>query len=120
MKRFLAIAAALPLISCTSLESAQVSGNEIAAHGEPIAVIQANAVGLSALLHMVDLVPADLDVSVNRLLVSEAKAMGASKVDLKTAEMLPRHGIFALFTCLLPIPILLCGELSSATGVAVK
>jgi hypothetical protein len=51
---------------------------------------------------------------VNKLLVGEAKAMGASKVDLKSASTTPRHGIFALAGFITGFTS------SSATGVAVK
>ena len=102
------------LVGCTSVESATVSGNEIAANGEAVAVVQANAIGLSAIFHIVDIVQADLDTVVNKLLVAEAKAMGASKVDLKGAATTPRSGIFALFGGIIGFPM------ASANGVAVK
>ena len=70
--------------------------------------------GLTAIFHMVDLVQSDLDTVVNKLLVAEAKAMGASKVDLKGASTTPRHGIFALAGGIL------APTMSSAMGVAVK
>ena len=114
-KAILSAVAASSLVACTSVESAVVSGAEIAANGgEAVAVVQANALGLTAIFHIVDLVQSDLDTVVNKLLVAEAKAMGASKVDLKSAGTTPRHGIFALFGTIIGITS------SSATGVAVK
>jgi hypothetical protein len=115
-KAFIAVVAAVSLgaIGCTSVETATVSGSEIAANGEAVAVIQATALGLTAIFHMVDLVAADLDVVVNKLLVAEAKAMGASKVDLKGAGTTPRHGIFALMGGIIGVPS------AQAMGVAVK
>ena len=97
MKKFIASAlTAASLVGCTSVEHATVSASEIASHGEAVAVIQGTAIGISAIFHIVNIVNADLDVVVNKLLISEAKAMGGSKVDLKSAMPPPRHGIFAL------------------------
>ena len=111
---FVAVLAAITLGACTSVETATVSGSEIAANGEAVAVIQAEAIGLTAIFHMVDLITSDLDTVVNKLLVAEAKAMGASKVDLKGAGTTPRHGIFALFG------FIIGPTMSHAMGVAVK
>ena len=106
--------AAASLVGCTSLEAAQVAGNEIAANGEAVAVVQASAIGLTAIFHIIDIVQADLDTVVNKLLVAEAKAMGASRVDLKGASTTPRSGIFALAGGIIGFPM------ASANGVAVK
>lgn len=103
------------LVACTSVETAVVSGNEVtAAGGEPIAVIQGTALGLTAIFHVIDLVQSDLDTVVNKLLVAEAKAMGASKLDLKGASTTPRHGLYALSGFIIGVTS------SSAMGVAVK
>jgi hypothetical protein len=114
-KAILSAVAASSLVACTSVESAVVSGAEIQANGgEAVAVIQASALGLTAIFHIVDLVQSDLDTVVNKLLVAEAKAMGASKVDLKGAGTTPRHGIYALAGFII-------GPTSSqAVGIAVK
>jgi len=82
--------------------------------GEAVAVIQATSIGWTLIFHIVDIVASDLDQVVNKLLVGEAKAMGASKVDLKGAYTTPRHGIFALVGFLTGFPT------SGAVGVAVK
>ncbi len=114
-KAILSALAATSLVACTSVESAVVSGAEISATGgESVAVVQASALGLTAIFHIVDLVQCDLDTVVNKLLVAEAKAMGASKVDLKSASTTPRHGIFALGGLIIGFPY------STATGIAVK
>ena len=113
-KTILAVLCAALFGACTSVESATVSGSEVAANGEAIAVIQGTALGFSAILYMIDIVSSDLDTVVNKLLVAEAKAMGASKVDLKYATTTPRHGIFALTGLILGFPM------SQAQGVAVK
>ncbi len=106
---------ATSLVACTSVETAVVSGNEIAAEGgEPIAVVQATALGLTAIFHIVDLVQSDLDTVVNKLLVAEAKAMGGNRVQLLTAGTTPRHGLFALSGGIIGVPM------SQATGVVVK
>lgn len=115
MKKLVVAVFAASAIGCTSIESATVAGNDIAANGDAIAVVQATSIGVTALFHMIDLVQSDLDVVVNKMLVSEAKAMGANKVDLKHAWTTPRHGVFQV--C---FPIVLCATVSSATGVAVK
>ncbi|HEX8700324.1 MAG TPA: hypothetical protein VF815_15865 [Myxococcaceae bacterium] len=114
-KAILSAVAASSLVACTSVESAVVSGAEVSANGgEAVAVVQANALGLTAIFHIVDLVQSDLDTVVNKLLVAEAKAMGASKVDLKGAGTTPRHGIFALAGGIIGVTS------SSAMGIAVK
>jgi hypothetical protein len=63
---------------------------------------------------MVDLVKSDLDTVVNKMLVAEAKAMGATKVELKTAKTTPRDGLYALTGLIIGVTS------SSAVGVAVK
>jgi hypothetical protein len=114
-KAILSAVAASSLVACTSVESAVVSGAEVSASGgEAVAVVQANALGLTAIFHIVDLVQSDLDTVVNKLLVAEAKAMGATKVDLKGAGTTPRHGIFALAGGIIGVTS------SSAMGIAVK
>jgi hypothetical protein len=117
MKKALAVLVASTMMACTSVDTATVSSNEIAANGEAVAVIQGTAIGISAILHFVDIIQADMDTAVNKLLVTEAKAMGASRVDLKYAMTTPRNGIWALYTC---PGIILCTPMSVATGVAVK
>ena len=116
MKRsLLGLALAAAVSGCTSVESATVASNEVAANGgEAVAVVQANSIGFTLIFHIVDIVSSDLDQVVNKLLVAEAKAMGASKVDLKGASTTPRHGIFALTGGIVGFPM------SSAVGVAVK
>jgi uncharacterized protein YceK len=112
---FLAVVLAAAVSGCTSVESATVASNEVTATGgEAVAVIQATSLGWTLIFHIVDIVSSDLDQVVNKLLVGEAKAMGASKVDLKSASTTPRHGIFALAGFITGFTS------SSATGVAVK
>jgi len=115
MKSLLAAAGAVwALAGCTSVESVSVNGSDIAANGEAVAVIQASSLGLTFLLNTFEAVPSDLDTVVNKLLISEAKAMGASKVDLKSASTTPRHGIYSLPALLVGVPS------STAVGIAVK
>ncbi len=103
------------LSSCISIESTTISPSDVTAvGGEAVAVVQANSIGFTFLFHIVDIVPSDLDQVVNKLLVGEAKGMGASKIDLKSASTTPRHGIFALSGFILGFPT------SSAVGVVVK
>ena len=114
-KAILAMALAATVTGCTSVESATVAGNEIVGNGgEAVAVVQASSIGLTLIFHIIDLVTSDLDQVVNKLLVVEAKQMGASKVDLKGASTTPRHGIFALTGTLIGFPM------STAMGVAIK
>jgi len=119
-KVFLALGLAAAMTGCTSVESATVGSNEVAATGgEAVAVVQASSLGFTLIFHIVDVVTSDLDEVVNKLLVGEAKAMGATKVDLKSASTTPRHGIFAVFG--LPLGLNIIGfPMSSAVGVAVK
>ena len=97
MKKLLLAALAATTVACTSVESATVPSNEIAADGTPLAVVQGTSVGFSILFNLVNFVQSDLDTVVNKLLVSEAKAMGGTKVQLLDAQTTPRHGIFAVF-----------------------
>jgi hypothetical protein len=117
-KALLALITAGALVSCSSVETASVSGTEIASTGEALAVVQANALGLTAILHMIDLVQSDLDTVVNKLLVAEAKAMGATKVEILSADTTPRHGIY-MMTGMFPL-VLLGVTSSNATGLAIK
>ncbi len=117
-KALLTLVCAASLVGCTSVETATVSGSEVAANGKAIAVVQANSIGITLLFHLVDLVQSDLDVVVNRLLVAEAKAMGATKIDLKSASTTPRHGVFALVG--IPGINLIGIPTATAIGVAVE
>ncbi len=114
MKKFMMVALAACAVGCTSVETATVSSADIASNGEAVAVIQTTSLGFTAIFHIFDIVQSDLEVVVNKLLVAEAKGMGANKVELKSFGTTPRHGIFALTGFLLGFPS------SSATGVAVK
>lgn len=97
MKKLLIAALAATSVACTSVDSATVPSNEIVADGTAIAVVQGTSLGFSALFHIVNFVQSDLDTVVNKLLISEAKAMGGSKVQVLDATTTPRHGIFAVF-----------------------
>jgi hypothetical protein len=123
MNRALVLATAAVLGGCASVESATVSYSEIAAQGgDAVAVIQADALGFTVLFHLVDVVNSDLDVTVNRLLVSEAKQIGASKIELKNFSTTPRHGVYQVlnpFQCF-PLFTLICFPSSRAQGIAVK
>lgn len=116
MKRKLAAVLMAGVISgCTSIESTTVSSAEVTATGgESVAVIQATSLGLTLIFHIIDIVGSNLDQVVNKLLVAEAKQMGASKIDLKSAFTQPRHGLFALAGGIVGVPV------SMATAVAVK
>jgi uncharacterized protein YceK len=119
-KLFLALSLALVASGCTSVETARVAASEFpAAGGEAVGVIQVNTIGFTALFHMVDIVSSDLD-QVTKMLVDEAKGMGASKVDVKGFSTTPRHGIFAVFSTTGTGLNLLSFTFSNATGVAVK
>ena len=118
-KGFLAVLLAAAVSGCTSIESAVVASNEVTSSGgEAIAVVQVTSMGWTLLFDLVDIVVSDLDQVINKLLVGEAKAMGASKVDIKSASTTPRHGIFALVG--FPGINLTSPVFSSAVGIAVK
>jgi hypothetical protein len=112
--------------ACTSVETATVGAGDLAGPGEAMAVIQGQSLGFTALFHYVDLVHSDLDTVVNKLLVAQAKAMGASRVELKTASTTPRSGVFALVGAVpmvdAPAPYLnlLSFTNARAVGVAIK
>lgn len=122
MKKFMMAALAASAVGCTSVESATVSSADVnATGGEAVAVVQATSLGFTALFHMVDIVQSDLEVVVNKLLIAEAKGMGANKVDLKGFSTTPRHGIWAIFSFpSIPGINLLGFPMATATGVAVK
>lgn len=120
MSRLLIVALCVTTFGCASVEHATVIRTEVAAPGDPIAVLQADAFGLSLFLHLVPLVQADLDTVVNKHLVAEAKQMGGTKVEIKSAHQTPTQGIHALLNCLYPIPLLLCAKTAHATGVVIK
>ncbi len=110
----LTVAATVATTGCTSIETGALSDAEFtAAGGSPQGVIQVSSVGFSLFLYFVDVVNSDFD-STNKVLVNEAKGMGATKVELKGANTVPRHGIFSLF-CLLA-----CFPTTQVVGVAVK
>lgn len=119
MKKLLIAALAATSVACTSVESTTVPGNEISANGEAVAVVQGTALGFTALFNLVNFVQADLDTVVNKLLISEAKAMGGSKVELMTVATTPRHGVFAVFG--LPFIINIINfPIAHATGVVLR
>jgi hypothetical protein len=125
MKSFVAITSALALAvsGCTSVDSATVGGNEVTATGgEAVAVLQATTLGFSAIFNLISIVQSDLDQTVNKVLVSEAKNMGATKIDIKTANTTPRHGIFAVLGSAFPalIPFILSFPITQATAIAIK
>jgi hypothetical protein len=106
----------LSLAGCSSVEVARVKEGTLAVpvQGEPIAVIQANSIGFTLFFHAVDVVKSDLDDVINRLLLSEAKAMGANKVQLLRAHTTPRAGVYAFSGIIFGFPE------SEAVGIAVK
>ncbi|MFN0062877.1 MAG: hypothetical protein ACKVPX_10215 [Myxococcaceae bacterium] len=119
----LGVAGLVALSACTSLESATVSTTEVAAEGgDAIAVIQATSLGWTLFFHLIDIVHSDFDNTVNRLLVSEAKAMGASRIDIKDAYTTPRGGFWAVFNPLNcgPVLNLTCFPYTEVTAIAVK
>lgn len=114
MKKSL-LALAMVVCGCTSIESTRVTSSQLVGNGgDAVAVIQVTSIGWTFFFHTVDIVTADLDEVVNKLLVGEAKALGGNKVDLKTATTTPRHGIFRVPGFIFGWPV------TQATGVAVR
>lgn len=101
MKKFVvALVAALSLsalTACSSVESAKVDGSTIASNGEAVAVVQATNLGLYLIFNFVPIFESNLDTVVNKLLVTEAKALGGNKVELMFAWEWPKGGIFQWF-----------------------
>ena len=96
-KFFVAACAAVSLASlfaCSSIESTKVDGSTIASNGEAVAVVQATNIGLTLVFNFVTIFESTLDTSVNKLLVTEAKALGGNKVELMYAMEQPKGGIF--------------------------
>jgi len=115
MKRFLVVLVGAAFLACTSIESTIVASNEIvASEGEAVAVIQANSLGWTFFWHLLTVIESDLNQVVNKMLVAEAKSMGAHKIDLKGAATSPRGGLWGLSAILMGMPS------SSAVGVAIK
>ena len=111
----LLLAAAATLAGCVSIRSAAVSSGEVPpGRGQPVALLQADAVGLTLLFHRLGLVSADPEVLSTRVLLAEAKAMGAARVELKSASSAPTDGVYALYGALLGFPS------TTALGFAVK
>lgn len=119
---FIALALAASVSGCVSVESATVGGNEVVGNGgEAVAVLQVNTIGLSAIFNLISIVQSDIDQVVNRVLVAEAKQMGATKIDIKSVHTTPRHGIFTVLTSAQGIiPFILSFTGSEAVAVAVK
>src|SRR5688572_4687252 len=96
MKKFLvALVAALSItaLACTSVESAKVDAATIASNGDAVAVVQAVSIGLCLIFHFVVITESNLDTVVNKLLVTEAKALGGNKVQLLGAGQMPAGSI---------------------------
>lgn len=110
---------AVSLTGCETVAIAPVSGTEVVAIGEAIAVVQADTYCLTALFHLISFRSGcDLDEVVNKLMVKEAVAMGASRVEIKNAWATPRDTVHRLLG--LPLINLIGITHASATGVAVK
>lgn len=117
----LTAAALFALSGCVSVESTTVGSNEVVATGgEPVAVIQSTTLGWTAIFHLIQIVQGDLDQTINRVLVGEAKTMGATKIELKSVSTTPRKGIFALLGIPAPIPFLLNFTMTQGVAIAVK
>ena len=123
MKKFVvALVAALSLsalTACSSVESAKVDGSTISSNGEAVAVVQATNLGLYLLFNFVPIFESNLDVVVNKLLVTEAKALGGNRVELMMAFEYPKGGIFQWFSPLGGLNIINLSP-AYANGVAVK
>jgi hypothetical protein len=123
MKKFMVAAVAalsITALACTSVESAKVDAATIASNGEAVAVVQATTLGIYILFNFVALVESNLDVAVNKTLVTEAKALGGNKVQLLTTFEYPKGGLFKWFG---PGPFglnILNLSPSFASGIAVK
>ncbi len=113
-KALFAVVVGLSLASCRSIDEAQVISSDVAANGEAIELMQASSIGFTLFLHNVVVVDSSLDQVVNKMLVAEAKAMGAHRVQLVSATTSPRNGIYALPAILVGFPS------SQATGLILK
>ena len=117
MKKLIAAAVAAIALStaCSNVETAKVEAGTIASNGEAVAVIQTTQLGLTAIFHFVTITESSLDVVINKMLVSEAKMLGASKVQLVTVGAQPREGLmFRLMGGIVGMPV------AAAVGIAVK
>jgi hypothetical protein len=100
--------------ACTSIESGVLSDeNFVTDKGAPQGIIQVTQVGFSVFFGLVDVVSTDID-GTTRVLIAEAKAKDATKVEIKTAHTTPRHGVFRVLCALV------CFPTTEVTGVAVK
>ncbi len=121
MKKFLvaAVAALSITAACTSVESAKVDAATISSNGEAVAVVQATTLGIYLIFNFVALVESNLDVAVNKTLVTEAKALGGNKVQLLSVFEYPKGGLFKWFGPIYGLNIVNLSP-SFASGVAVK
>ena len=99
-KFFVAAIAALSItaLACTSVDSAKVDASTIASNGEAVAVVQAVSLGLCLIFHFVPIASNDLDTVINKVLITEAKALGGSKVELLAAGTQPTGSILFQLT----------------------
>jgi hypothetical protein len=105
----------LALLACNTTRNAPVESGDIVANGTPVAVVTASSVGVTLIFHIVGIIDGgDFDTTINKTLVAEAKAVGGNRVQLTTAMMQPRNGIFALAGGILGFPM------AMASGIAVK
>ncbi|MBS1148391.1 MAG: putative lipoprotein [Myxococcaceae bacterium] len=117
MTRTLILAAAVAASSsCASVDWVTVASNEVVTNGgDAMAVFQVSTIGVTAIFHLITIVPGgDLDDSVNKVLVAEAKKIGASKVNLISASTTPRDGFFRVYGTLIGLPT------ATVVGIAVK
>ncbi|MFH1809651.1 MAG: hypothetical protein ABIJ09_12970 [Pseudomonadota bacterium] len=119
MKKFVTLALAavlsMALFACNTVHSANVEAGDVVANGTPVAVVNANSVGLTLILHIIPIIDGgNLDTVVNKTLVAEAKAAGGNRVQIVDAMSMPRSGIFMLTGSVVGFP------LAFASGIAVK
>ena len=95
MKKFFAVLFVSALVSagCQSVETAKVDPSTIASNGEAVALVQCTALGLTLLFHFVTITEASLDTVVNKMMVAEAKALGANRVQVIQAWEMPKSGL---------------------------
>jgi hypothetical protein len=109
-----AVTALGTVTSCTSIETGVISDADfVATTGAPQQIIQVTQVGFSLFFGFVDVVSTDLD-STTKLVIAEAKARDASKIEIKSAHTSPRAGIFKVLCALA------CFPSTEVVGVAVK
>ncbi len=124
MNRYLVCGLLALASGCVSVERTRVTPALAAmaeADEEAIGVVQGATAGCTLLFHFFNVKDTSFDEVLNDVVAPEAKAMGATRFEVISAESTPRHGVFAIFWPYpLPIPALVAFPSTRVTAVVFK